>query len=217
MGGVGGKRVAGLGVLGDWVSGGRLTAGGARLRAGHAQPLRGGGRVSGCWPGTGRRRGQDPSLRCGRLEGGYGKRAGRACPAPTGWRKKEGWGRHQLPASLPLTQSLHKRYMFPLDVTRWMVYTVGRRTVLSHYILCQFFHSIPDFMKGAFPMLPCQKNCHAYCPGCHKSCPHFRAMQEQQRRDLARKKEYLRRADESCRAVLHQCRAAGGYLGPLPY
>ena len=41
--------------------------------------------------------------------------------------------------------------------------------------------------------------------------------QEQQRRDLARKKEYLRRADESCRTVLHQCRAAGGYLGPLPY
>ena len=44
-------------------------------------------------------------------------------------------------------------------------------------------------------MLPCQKNCHSYCQGCHKSCPHFRAMQEQQRRDLARKKEYLRRAD----------------------
>ena len=42
-------------------------------------------------------------------------------------------------------------------------------------------------------------------------------MQEAQRRDLARKKEYLRRADESCRTVLHQCRAAGGYLGPLPY
>ena len=59
-------------------------------------------------------------------------------------------------------------------------------------------------------MLPCQKNCHSYCVGCHKACPHFRAMQEQQRRDLARKKEYLRRADESCRTVLHQCRAAGG-------
>ena len=28
-------------------------------------PYGGGGRVSGCWPGTGRRRGQDPSLRCG--------------------------------------------------------------------------------------------------------------------------------------------------------
>lgn len=37
-------------------------------------------------------------------------------------------------------------------------------------------------------MLPCQKGCHAYCPGCHKSCPHFRAMQEAQRRDLARKR-----------------------------
>ena len=107
--------------------------------------------------------------------------------------------------------------MFPLDVTGWMVYTVGRRTVLSYYILCQFSIGYLIFMKGAFPMLPCQKNCHAYCPGCHKSCPHFRAMQEQQRRDLARKKEYLRRADESCRAVLHQCRAAGGDLGPLPY
>ena len=174
--------------------------------------LWGGGWKEGCWVrcfgGLGER---------WKIDGRRRKVAGRACPAPTGWRKKEGWGRHQLPASLPLTQSLHKRYMFPLDVTRWMVYTVGRRTVLSHYILCQFFHSIPDFMKGAFPMLPCQKNCHAYCPGCHKSCPHFRAMQEQQRRDLARKKEYLRRADESCRAVLHQCRAAGGYLGPLPY
>lgn len=107
--------------------------------------------------------------------------------------------------------------MFPLDVTEWMVYTVGRRTVLSYYILCRFPIGYLIFMKGAFPMLPCQKNCHAYCPGCHKSCPHFRAMQEQQRRDLARKKEYLRRADESCRTVLHQCRAAGGYLGPLPY
>ena len=48
--GVGSKRVAGVGGLGEWVSGGRLTAGGARLRAVHAQPLRGGGRVSGCWP-----------------------------------------------------------------------------------------------------------------------------------------------------------------------
>ena len=48
MGVVGGKRVAGLGGLGEWVSGGRLTAGGGKLRAGHARPLRGGGRVSGC-------------------------------------------------------------------------------------------------------------------------------------------------------------------------
>ena len=145
-----------------------------------------------------------------------GKCAGRACPAPTGVAKKRR-PRQASTSGVPLTQSLHKCYMFPLDVTGRMVYTVGRRTVLSYYILCQFSIGYLIFMKGAFPMLPCQKNCHAYCPGCHKSCPHFRAMQEQQRRDLARKKEYLRRADESCRAVLHQCRAAGGYLGPLPY
>ena len=62
---VGGKRVAGLGVLGEWVGGGRLTAGGGEV-AGRARPAPtgGGGRVSGCWPGTGRRRDQDPSLRC---------------------------------------------------------------------------------------------------------------------------------------------------------
>ena len=46
MGLVGGKRVAGSGGLGEWVSGGRLTAGGEEA-------------------------------------------AGRACPAPTGWRKGE--------------------------------------------------------------------------------------------------------------------------------
>ena len=149
----------------------------------------------------------------GRRRGGCGP--GMPGPYRGGGKKRE--GRYQLPASPPLTQSLHKCYMFPLDVTGWMVYTVGRRTVLSYYILCQFSIRYLIFMKGAFPMLPCQKNCHAYCPGCHKSCPHFRAMQEQQHRDLIRKKEYLRRADESCRAVLHQCRAAGGYLGPLPY
>ena len=43
---VGGKLVAGSGGLGEWVSGGRLTAGGGEV-------------------------------------------AGRACPAPTGWRKGE--------------------------------------------------------------------------------------------------------------------------------
>ena len=44
--GLGGKRVAGSGGLGEWVSGGKLTAGGGEV-------------------------------------------AGRACPAPTGWRKGE--------------------------------------------------------------------------------------------------------------------------------
>ena len=83
-----------------------------------------------------------------------GKRAGRACPAPTGWREID---RALLIKSYSLTQSLHKRYMFPLDVTGRMVYTVGRRTVLSYYILCQFSIRYLIFMKGAFPMLPCQR------------------------------------------------------------
>ena len=65
-----------------------------------------------------------------------GKRAGRARPAPTVWREID---RALLIKSYSLTQSLHKRYMFPLDVTGWMVYTVGRRAVLSYYILYQLF------------------------------------------------------------------------------
>ena len=79
-----------------------------RLRAGHARPLRGGGRVSGCRPegcaGAGwfraifvgggvldaTRRGQDPSLRCGvrrggkAVTGGYGKVCGPGMPGPYG-------------------------------------------------------------------------------------------------------------------------------------
>ena len=49
--GVGGKRVAGLGVLGDWVSGGRLTAGNGKV-AGRACPAPTGVVVEGavCFP-----------------------------------------------------------------------------------------------------------------------------------------------------------------------
>ena len=61
MGVVGGKRVAGLGGLGEWVGCGRLTAGGGEV-------------------------------------------AGRACPAPTGWRKGErvSAGNGQAEGSRPL-------------------------------------------------------------------------------------------------------------------
>ena len=66
--GVGGKRVAGLGGLGEWVSGGRLTAGGGEV-------------------------------------------AGRACPAPTGWRKKRRLGQASTSGESPFhpifTQALH--------------------------------------------------------------------------------------------------------------
>ena len=49
--GVGGKRVAGLGGLGEWVSGGRLTAGGGKV-AGRACPAPTGVVVEGavCFP-----------------------------------------------------------------------------------------------------------------------------------------------------------------------
>ena len=79
---VGGKRVAGSGGFGEWVSGGRLTAGGGKV-AGRACPAPTGGwkgeRVlAGRCAGVGwfraisvgggvlavPRRGQDPSLRC---------------------------------------------------------------------------------------------------------------------------------------------------------
>ena len=80
--GLGGKRVTGSGGLGEWVSGGRLTAGGGEV-AGRARPAPTGWRkgervlaercVGGGWcraisVGGGvldvSRRGQDPSLRC---------------------------------------------------------------------------------------------------------------------------------------------------------
>ena len=85
--GVGGKKVAGLGGLGEWVSGGRLTAGGGEV-AGRACPAPTGWRkgervLTGRCAGVGwfraisvgggvldvPRRGQDPSLRCGVRQG----------------------------------------------------------------------------------------------------------------------------------------------------
>ncbi len=48
-------------------------------------------------------------------------------------------------------------------------------------------------------MLPCRSTCTCAFEGCHKTCPRWRAMQEQQHAETARKKEYLRQADEACR------------------
>ena len=63
--GVSGKRVVGLGGLGEWVSGGRLTAGGGEV-AGRACPAPTGGerKIVGRPALRPPRRGQDPSLRC---------------------------------------------------------------------------------------------------------------------------------------------------------
>ena len=134
MGAVGDKRVAGLGGLGEWVSGGRLTAGGGEV-AGRACPAPTGWRkgervLTGRCAGVGwfraifvgggvldvPRRGQDPSLRCGvrrggkAVTGGYVKRAGRACPAPTGWWKEAGGQAStsgESPSHAIFTQVLH--------------------------------------------------------------------------------------------------------------
>lgn len=46
-------------------------------------------------------------------------------------------------------------------------------------------------------MLPCRSTCTCAFEGCHKTCPRWRAMQEQQHAETARKKEYLRQADEA--------------------
>ena len=61
-------------------------------------------------------------------------------------------------------------------------------------------------------MLPCQKDCAAYCEGCHKNYARWRELQQRQREDQRRKKEYLRRANEACRMSLHLCWQAGGYI-----
>ena len=98
------------------------------------------------------------------------KCAGRACPAPTGWREID---RALLIKSYSLTQSLHKRYMFPLDVTGWMVYTVGRRAVLSYYILCQFFHSIPDFHERSVSYASLPEELPCVLPGVPQVLPAF--------------------------------------------
>ena len=46
-------------------------------------------------------------------------------------------------------------------------------------------------------MLPCQTDCPHYCQGCHKTCASWRVLQQRQHEDQQRKKEYLRRANES--------------------
>lgn len=63
-------------------------------------------------------------------------------------------------------------------------------------------------------MLPCQTNCPHYCQGCHKTCASWRVLQQRQREDQQRKKDYLRRANETCRQMLHIYWQAGGYIGP---
>lgn len=65
-------------------------------------------------------------------------------------------------------------------------------------------------------MLPCQTNCSHYCAGCHKTCEAWRLLQQRQQEDRRRRKEYLRRANEAFRQVLHSYRRAGGTVSAQP-
>ena len=80
MGVVGGKRVAGLGGLGEWVSGGRLTAGGGEV-AGRACPAPTGGELK----IVGR-----PALRPPRACAGVGTISGHLCRGRRPRRAAEG-------------------------------------------------------------------------------------------------------------------------------
>ena len=84
--GVSGKRVAGLGGLGEWVSGGRLTAGGGEV-AGRACPApTGGGRVRGCGMVSGHLcRGRRPR------RAAEGSRPLPTVWGETGWQSSNGW------------------------------------------------------------------------------------------------------------------------------
>ena len=96
-----------------------------------------------------------------------------------------------------MTDSLRKNDRNTIDFAVWLRYTGGK-----------------DRIREEPPMLPCQTNCPHYCQGCHKTCAQWRVLQQRQHEEQQRKKEYLRRANEACRQMLHSYWQAGGYIGP---
>ncbi|MBM6925558.1 hypothetical protein [Pseudoflavonifractor phocaeensis] len=58
-------------------------------------------------------------------------------------------------------------------------------------------------------MMPCQKTCADYQPGCHKSCARWTAFQMEKSRERQAKKDYLKYYNELCGAVARQFRAIG--------
>ena len=94
MGVVGGKKVAGLDGLGEWVSGGRLTAGGGEV-AGRACPAPTGGRKGArVLDGNGQAEGSRPLPTMWKVRGWSWEsvRAGHARPLRGGAKKKAGAG-----------------------------------------------------------------------------------------------------------------------------
>lgn len=52
--------------------------------------------------------------------------------------------------------------------------------------------------KGVLQMLPCQQTCSRHTPGCHKTCPEWKALQQRQSLQRQRKKAYLEYYNELC-------------------
>ena len=53
-------------------------------------------------------------------------------------------------------------------------------------------------------MLPCQSQCPAYQPGCHKACARWRLLQEKQRTEREAKKQYLQYHSLRCAEMTRQ-------------
>lgn len=52
--------------------------------------------------------------------------------------------------------------------------------------------------ERVFAMLPCQQSCPKHSPGCHKTCPEWRALQQHQSLQRQQKKAYLKYYTELC-------------------
>ena len=62
-------------------------------------------------------------------------------------------------------------------------------------------------------MVPCGKNCSAYCEGCHKECVKWGEYQTRLRAERQAKKDYLKYYNELCGAVTRQFRTLGACYG----
>ena len=56
-------------------------------------------------------------------------------------------------------------------------------------------------------MLPCQKECLLYQPGCHKTCARWKVYQDKMTRERKKQMDFLRQKDDVCKVIIRQCRA----------
>ena len=62
-------------------------------------------------------------------------------------------------------------------------------------------------------MLPCQKDCRRYCPGCHRDCQKWKEFRQEQETQRQMKKRYLSYYVELCADRTRQFRK----LAPLKW